>query len=270
MNNNEIVAPQSLVDKVAEACNAVGGVEKRGHNQKQNYKYLKAADIAKAFRHELFKRGVILESNEKSLVEKEVQTLSGGSMRYATLTVDYTLRDNSSSLGPYTKHATAMDSGDKAVYKAKTGCQKFFLKDFGMIPDEKDDPEADEEVDKAAGPPQLRPDLAAKMEGQQRIKQHQVKGIQEACKRTGKSLDQQTEYLDSFHLVQWEELTKERFNDAIRWANVPSQVPADLAESLTKSIAIRKKRTTSVISMPPQPAVKIAEMEREDEVSGAD
>lgn len=268
--SKKIVAPQRLVAKIAEAMDVIGGVEKKGHNERQNYRYVKAADVAKAFRHELFKRGVILIANETKLEHELVETNSGGRMRFVTLTVEYTLQDELETLGPMTAIANAMDSGDKAIFKAKTGALKYFLRTLGILPDEKDDPEADEEVDKSAGPPQVRPDLEAKMEGQQRIKQHQVKGIQEACKRTGKSLDQQMEYLDSFHLVQWEELTKERFNDAIRWANVPSQVPADLADSLTKSIAIRKKRTTSVISMPPQPAVTAAEARRDDEFDAGD
>lgn len=267
---NKIVAPKRLVAKIAEAMDAIGGVEKKGRNERQNYPYLRAADVAKAFRHELFKRGVILIANEKNLQHEMVETNSGGKMRFVTLTIEYTLQDELEKSEPVQAFGQAMDAGDKALWKAKTGALKYYLRGLGILPDEKDDPEADEEVDKSVGPPQVRPDLEAKMEGQQRIKQHQVKGIQEACKRTGKSLDQQAEYLDSYHLVQWEELTKERFNDAIRWANVPSQVPADLAESLTKSIAIRKKRTTSVISMPPQPAVTLAEQKREDEFDAGD
>src|SRR5579872_764667 len=67
-----------LTKQLAEACDSVKGVEKKGTNEKQRYKYVKAADIAKAIRHELFSRGIGLYPDEVEFRQiGAVKTLSG-------------------------------------------------------------------------------------------------------------------------------------------------------------------------------------------------
>lgn len=137
----------NLVAKIAAACDAVGGVEKKGRNQAQGYDYVKAADVAKSIRHELFSRGVILLQDEAEIEWHEFQTMKGSTMRECRLKIAYHLTDG---IEEKVMHAfgVAMDSGDKAIYKAKTGALKYFLRGLGLIPDEKDDPEGDESVDR--------------------------------------------------------------------------------------------------------------------------
>jgi len=142
-NTFQTAKPMSLVAKLAEACDAVGGVEKLGKNEQQNYKYVKAADVAKAIRHELFKRGIVIIPNEISAEYSEFPTKSGGTMRECRLIVDYNVTDGAETLH-FMAFGTAFDSGDKAIWKAKTGVLKYFLRGLGLIPDEKDDPEFDE------------------------------------------------------------------------------------------------------------------------------
>lgn len=136
---------KSLVAKLAEACDAVGGIEKKGTNQKQNYKYVRAADVAKAFRHELFERGIVLIGDEKELIQLEpIPTQSGGKLNMIGVKIEYSLLDSESpDKITATGYGIGMDSGDKAIYKAKTGALKYFLRGLGLIPDEKDDPEND-------------------------------------------------------------------------------------------------------------------------------
>ncbi len=57
---------KTLVAKIAEACDAIGGVEKKGQNKEQGYAYQRATDVAKVFRHELFSRGCLLIPNEET------------------------------------------------------------------------------------------------------------------------------------------------------------------------------------------------------------
>lgn len=139
---------QSLAAKLAEACEAVGGVEKKGRNETQKYNYIKAADIAKAIRHELFQRGIVIIGSESDLIQERITTNNGGTMTEVRLKVTYTVTDGTETL-TFDAWGVARDSGDKAIYKAKTGALKYFLRGLGLIPDEKDDPEADESVDKA-------------------------------------------------------------------------------------------------------------------------
>lgn len=137
---------QTLVAKLAEACNAVTGIEKKGTNQKQNYKYVRAADVAKEFRHKLFERGLVLIGNEKELIHLEpIPTQSGGKLNMLGVKIEYTILDSESTDKIVADaYGIGMDSGDKAIYKAKTGALKYFLRGLGLIPDEKDDPENDE------------------------------------------------------------------------------------------------------------------------------
>lgn len=148
-------APKNLVAKIAEACNAVGGVAKQGRNQLQNYDYVRAADVAKVFRHELFERGVIIVADEQELTQREFVTAKGSNMIEVRLKMAYNVTDGVSTL-TFGAFGIAMDSGDKAIWKAKTGALKYFLRGLGIVPDEKDDPEADESVDKAVGAPAIK------------------------------------------------------------------------------------------------------------------
>ncbi len=135
---------KSLVARLAEACDATSGVPKKGSNEAQHYKYQKASDVAKEFRHELFKRGIVVIPNEQDPVWRDYQTKSGSIMRECQLAVEYLITDGTDKMA-FIGHGVAADSGDKAIYKAKTGSLKYFLRGLGLLPDEADDPENDKE-----------------------------------------------------------------------------------------------------------------------------
>jgi len=251
---------QSLVAKLAAACNAVGGVEKKGRNEFQRYNYVKAADVAKAIRHELFERGIVVIMDEKEFSQiRVIKTNSGGEMPEWLLRCEVTFRDESEVLGPFGAFATAMDSGDKAIYKCKTGALKYALRGIGLIPDERDDPEFDESVDE-----QTDPRLTAEVQPRghrsprrRRIAEYQARAWDAACRDSGKTAEQIARYLR----VRWSaatisELTPEDFTEAIKWG-VGSE---DLAKTLAMSTlaALGKK----------QPAVELMDQEMRDEVGG--
>ena len=148
-------AKSNLIGKLAEACDAVGGIEKKGKNEKQGYKYIKAADVAKAIRHELFSRGVVILQDEETCDYSQYATKSGGLMNECRVRVGYHITDGTETV---IMHGIGVgsDSFDKAIYKAKTGALKYFLRGLGLIPDEKDDPEhdtkpGDERIDEEVG-----------------------------------------------------------------------------------------------------------------------
>lgn len=147
---------KSLVSKLAEACASVGFVEKKGHNLKQNYPYLRATDVAAAIRNEFFSRSIILVCDEKDYRQiRTIKTNSGGEMCEFLLHCEYTFMDGASGekLGPFGAFGAAMDSGDKALNKAKTSALKYVIRGIGLIPDESTDPEADEKVDEFVSRP---------------------------------------------------------------------------------------------------------------------
>jgi hypothetical protein len=152
----EAIKANTLIAKLAEAFEAVDHVAKRGQNQKQNYAYVKATDIAAALRKELFSRKVLLITDEKEYkLLRMVKTNSGGEMPHFVLHAEYTFLDGDSGerLGPFGAHAEGMDSGDKAIYKCTTGLVKKILRAVGLVPDEATDPEADETVDQFTSRP---------------------------------------------------------------------------------------------------------------------
>ena len=129
---------KTLAAKLAEACNEVGGVEKKGRNIQQSYDYVKAADVAMAIRHKLFERGVVIIPDEQEPTWREYQTMKGSIMRECTLCTVYNITDGTETL-KFTAYGVAADSGDKSIYKAKTSALKYFLRGLGLIPDEKED-----------------------------------------------------------------------------------------------------------------------------------
>lgn len=141
-------AELEFTKKLTAALDAVKPVGKKGTNKFQNYKYRKAEDVAEAFRHELFSRGLVLIPDEESPEYSDVLTKDGGTMTECRLKVHYKIKD-----GGYTevidRHGVARDNGDKALAKAQTAAEKSFLTHFGLLPVAQMDPEADTSVDRA-------------------------------------------------------------------------------------------------------------------------
>jgi len=236
--NSEGTAARStattLVQKIAEACNAVGGIEKKGRNQKQNYSYVMAADVAAAFRHELFERGVILLQHEESAEFCDYETNAGGTMQECRLKIKFTLKDDTAEISQ-SAYGVGRDTFDKAIYKAKTGAIKYFLRGLGLVPDRADDPEdsnTEQEVHRparaaqpaAAAPvtPQYPP-RPPKSEDKPAIPVGSILPFQKnaflsAAKKANKTQQQVTDYLGTIGLETLDEMPKKDFPEALKWA----------------------------------------------------
>lgn len=222
---------KSLTEKIAEACNAIGGIEKKGRNQKHGYDYVMAADVAAAFRHELFERGVILLQDEESAEFNEYQTNNGGMMQECRLKIRFTLRDSSGEISA-SAFGVGRDTFDKAIYKAKTGATKYFLRGLGLIPDRADDPEkdgnADQEVRRAPAPitpasyPPRKPgngEATADNRPVGSIAPFQKNAFLSAAKKSSKTQAQITSYLHTtFGYESLDEMPKAHFSQALKWA----------------------------------------------------
>lgn len=236
---------------MAEACNSVGGVEKKGRNEFQKYTYVRAADISKLFRRELFKRNILLTSNELELTEQTVQTNSGGTMRYVTLKADYILRDgDSGETLSSVAYGMGMDSGDKAIWKAKTGALKYFLRGLGIVPDERDDPEADESVDEQTDE-RVMAAHDKKTAKQRSVADYQIRAFDAACHASGKTAEQVAGYLRSkYNVATVADLMRSDFNELIKWAVKNGDLKDTLAASV--DIVTRKKAERVYVKEEPQ------------------
>ena len=134
--------------KIAKIRSEIGTVAKTGHNEYANYKYVEESGILKALNPLLEKNGlVILQS-----VEEKKTTIQEKGL-FVELKMKYTIIEISTGekLDLFW-HGEAKDSQDKALYKAYTGCNKYFLmKIFGIASG--DDPEVPDpgEVKEAKG-----------------------------------------------------------------------------------------------------------------------
>lgn len=244
MANDQLV--KTLAAKLAEACSNVGGVEKKGRNEAQRYTYVKAADVAKAIRHELFERGVVIIPDEVECLNKQISFMNAkGETRNANevqIRTAYHITDGHETLVMH-GYGIAWDSGDKAIYKAKTGALKYFLRGLGLIPDEKDDPEADESIDRAVQ--ETNEQYDQRTENQRVVMPAQAQAMHEAMKRTGKPEAMVTAYLmEHYKVNQFEKILRADFQAVLKWLNsYQKRAGDDLPQSSEKSVrdAVNKK-----------------------------
>ena len=138
---------KSLISKLVEVMKQVKYIEKRGYNEFNRYKYATESDVAEKVREVLAEQNVIMLPDVVEHTTREHINRKGNTEYIATVKVKFTFIDGDTreelvihSIGE------GQDAGDKAVYKAITGAQKYALMKSFMIPTG-DDPEADSGVD---------------------------------------------------------------------------------------------------------------------------
>jgi hypothetical protein len=146
---NEQLATQSksLVAKLAEVMDAVQRVPKLGENAFHRYKYATEADLTAAVRPELAKRGLIMVPNVKRSTRTPKERAEGSKaspMWVTDVEIDWTIRDGETGESlSFSMPGCGEDTGDKGLYKAITGSEKYALKNLFLIPTG-DDPEKDD------------------------------------------------------------------------------------------------------------------------------
>jgi hypothetical protein len=133
----------TLAAKLIRAMSQVGVVEKRGNNQKQGYKFVKATDVANEVRQALIECGVSFSYDIEEERSWEKATNAGGVLFFCGLKIRGDFRDSESGeVISGRAIGWGADSLDKAPYKAMTGALKYLLRMNFLIPDE-EDPETD-------------------------------------------------------------------------------------------------------------------------------
>ncbi len=117
----------NLRQKLAEVRRRIGYVQKRGHNERFNYSYVTAADIAGSVGDILSELGVVVIPRLED-ISYESAMARGETTRMARVVMAYTFADVDSGEEIIAKVAgQGLDSGDKAPYKAMTGALKYAL-----------------------------------------------------------------------------------------------------------------------------------------------
>ncbi len=115
----------NLREKFAEVRRRLGYVQKRGHNERHNYSYVMAADLAGAVGDILAELGVVMIPQLQSI---STETPRSSSERIARIVMNYRFVDTKSGEELTVRVAgEGADPGDKAPYKAMTGALKYAL-----------------------------------------------------------------------------------------------------------------------------------------------
>lgn len=142
----------NLRQKLIQVYSEIDHVEKAGINSKQNYRFVRSADVLRAVRSAFARLGIYAETNYELLGTYDIKTNAGGVMHTATVRATLKLYDaDSDETKVISGLGDGADSGDKGIYKAQTGATKNALRNGSLLPDESD-PEMDESIDTAVSP----------------------------------------------------------------------------------------------------------------------
>lgn len=118
----------NLHEKICMIMHEVKNIPKKGYNSFHNYNYMREADIVDAVRDLLAKHKVCIISSVLEVME----TIFKGKdydERLIRIKVQYDIIDAEKPADKITSihYGEAIDSRDKAYYKASTSCHKYFL-----------------------------------------------------------------------------------------------------------------------------------------------
>jgi hypothetical protein len=121
-------AQLSLRQKLAVVRRRISYVQKRGHNERSNYNYVTAADIAGAVGDILAELGVVVVPRLESISHEPARTGRSEVEHVARVVMAYKFMDVDTAEEITVKVAgEGLDAGDKAPYKAMTGALKYAL-----------------------------------------------------------------------------------------------------------------------------------------------
>jgi len=142
----EISGLKNLASKMIKIMKEVPAIEKSGRNTFHKYSYATEADISAAFSTAMKNNNVFMFS---SITDRECtvfKTAKGADSFLVTVKLEITFIDaDSGETFVSTFYGDGTDSGDKGIYKAITGAQKYALMKTFLL-QTGDDPENDNQV----------------------------------------------------------------------------------------------------------------------------
>jgi hypothetical protein len=194
----------NLRQKLAQVRRRIGYVQKRGHNERFNYSYVTASDIAGSVGDILAELGVVVIP---SLEEISYESTAGreGATPMARVIMAYTFCDvESGEEVVATAAGQGLDAGDKAPYKAMTGALKYALLQTFLLATG-DDPE-DERLDARFNKPSSGRTINAE----------QVRDLEKRIEDTGTDLQRLLAY---YKVASLSEMTEFAYRVAVKVLN---------------------------------------------------
>jgi hypothetical protein len=191
----------NLREKFAEVRRRLGYVQKRGHNERHNYNYVTAADLAAAVGDILAELGVVVIPQLQSISTEPPRS---SSERIARIVMNYRFVDARSGEELTVRVAgEGADAGDKAPYKAMTGALKYALLQSFLLATG-DDPE------------DARADSRAALGSERVITPEQVRELQQLIEETGTELERVLAY---YRVSALSEMTEGSYRRALELLN---------------------------------------------------
>jgi hypothetical protein len=148
IQDSDSFAALNLRQKLALVRRRIGYIQKRGHNELHNYKYVSAADLAGAVGDILAELGVLVVPRLESISHEPAGSGRSDGGHLTHVVMNYSFVDVDTGEDITVKVAgEGVDGGDKAPYKAMTGALKYALLQSFLLATG-DDPE-DERVNPA-------------------------------------------------------------------------------------------------------------------------
>ena len=137
----------SLVSKLANVMKEVKYIQKRGYNKFHKYNYATEADVNEKVGEELSKANIIMIPNMVSHDTREHTNRNGNVEYIVTVNMEFRfICGDSGQEITFNMSGSGQDAGDKGIFKAISGAQKYALMKVFMIATG-DDPEGDSGVD---------------------------------------------------------------------------------------------------------------------------
>ena len=191
----------NLREKFAEVRRRLGYVQKRGHNERHNYSYVTAADLAGSVGDILAELGVVVIPQLQSI---STETPRSSSDRIARVVMNYRFVDARSGEELSVRVAgEGADAGDKAPYKAMTGALKYALLQSFLL-STGDDPEDEHANSRAA------------LGSERVITPEQVRELQGLIEETGTELERVLAY---YRVSALGEMTEGSYRRALELLN---------------------------------------------------
>jgi hypothetical protein len=196
------VSQMTLRHKLGEVRRRIGYIQKRGYNERHNYNYVAAADIAGTIGDLLAELGVIVIPRLESIAYEP--HAPGRGERVARVIMAYTFTDEDSAEELTARVAgEGLDVGDKAAYKAMTGALKYALLQSFLLATG-DDPE-DERAERAGG-----------LDADHPISAEQAEELRELIEKTGTDPQRVLAYYKISALSEMSEICFKRALELLR------------------------------------------------------
>lgn len=232
-----------LVAKIAQAFKSLAKLKRNGTNRGQRYKYPRATDVFNLVRRKLLEMDVLILPSEEPANYVQIPTNGGEQLTECRLFVTFLITDGTNSLPPMKANGVGRDIEDKALYKAKTGAEKYLVKQLALMVEIVDDPEHDggeaSPFDEPSEPARERHMPSA----DKPVTHAQIRAFNDACATSNKTTEEITAYLFHEHAVSGlKDLRRgKQFTQALAWAHQGSPAPKpQAAPPLQESMSFPK------------------------------